>query len=123
MLVSFNPAISNNRTKNKSQSFGNLKNGLIEAAEVAKSSFKAGECYHDIYLGAYKPTLENLKALVDAKKIANKNESKRLGILSELDDDIILLVQKAKEQGQEAYNSLKGFIKEAKEQKLIDQDL
>ena len=123
MIVKFNPNISNNKNQNQSPSFKSLKNGIIEAAEVAKNSFVAGTCYHDIYAGCYKPTLENLKALVDAKIIADKKVSTRLGILSELDDNIELLIKKAKEKGQEAYDALKDFIQQAKAQKLIDPNL
>lgn len=114
MRVSFNPYTSN--TKSKSTNFKSLQNGIIEAAEVARHATAAEHCANYIHLGGYKPTVQNLKALFNAKEIANKNISDRVEILPELDDAISVLIKKAKEQGQQAVDALKELIQKAKDQ-------
>ena len=96
MLVSFNPVISNN--KSQRTSFKSLKDGKIVAEEIAKQA-NAHLCSRDIYHGAYKPTSENLKALVQAKEIAAKDEYSGLEISTFLDEAIDMLKRKAKEAG------------------------
>ncbi len=116
MLVSFNSYNSINRNQRQSPNFKSLQNGIIEASEVAKYASNAQKCGSYIHVGAYKPTVGNLKALFEAKDIANKNVSARVEILSELDDSIAILIKKAKEQGQQAYDALKELIQKAKDQ-------
>jgi len=116
MQVSFKPYTSNNQSNRQSPNFKSLKNGIIEAAEVAKNATVAEYCGNSIYNGAYKPTVQNLKALFDAKEIANKNISDRVAILPELDDAISVLIKKAKEQGKQAYEALKDLVQKATEQ-------
>ena len=97
MLVGFNPYLSNTNNPKK-VNFKSLKDGEIVAEEIAKHA-NADLCSRDIYHGAYKPTSENLKALVKAKEIAAKNEYSGLEILTSLDEAIDMLKRKAKEAG------------------------
>lgn len=97
MLVSFNPTISSN--KPQSVNFKSLKDGRIVAEEVAKHTFAAEDCGHSIILGAYKPTLENLKALLKAREIGAKHPSQNKSIVMRIDEAIESLKTKAKEAG------------------------
>lgn len=112
MQISFNPA-SSNINYQKKPSFKSLKDGIIVAEEVAKYASNATICGNYIYVDGYKLITENLKALVDALDIANKNISSRVGILAELDDTIDIFIKKAKEK-----NVLNDIIKKAKEQDI-----
>ena len=103
MLVSFNPAISNNKSNRQSPNFKSLQNGLIEATEVANYAkatllpkiIKAG--------GGYKPTAQNfapnLNALEVAKKIAAKDKSVGASIIDYLDEATEVLKEEAKRLG------------------------
>lgn len=117
MLVSFNPYMQKNRIKTQSPVFrGIVKDlGTIIPTKVAKDAFEAESCYNLIFSGCYKPTIENIKALVEGMDIANKKESIRAEILPELVDNVKLLIKKAKEK-----NILEDIIKEAKTQKNIN---
>ena len=94
MKISFNPSIKTNNP-----TFKSLKDGFIEAKEVADYTeskilpklIKMG--------GAYKPTVDNfhktLQALEDAKKIAGKDIS--VGeIIENLDDAKEILTEEAR---------------------------
>ena len=116
MKVSFNPSSTNNKSNRQSPSFKSLENGIIEATEVAKHTYNTHQLASFIYVGAYKPTVENLKALFDAKEIANKNVNKHIGTLLDLDDSIAMLIKKAKERGGQTYDSLKELVKKANDQ-------
>lgn len=105
MLVSFNAYKPNMNfkvgLKNNAnpQSFTSLKDGRIVAEEVAKNSSVAEICRKCIYLGAYKPTLENLQALLKAKEIAAKSPYEKISLPMALDEAIDMLKIKAKEVG------------------------
>jgi hypothetical protein len=98
MLVSFNPYLSNTNNPKK-VNFKSLKDGKIVAEEVAKYASNAKLCCHDIYHGGYKPTGENLQALLEAKKIAAKDEYSGLEKLDWLNEAIETLKKKAAESG------------------------
>lgn len=99
MLVSFNPYMANTRNKNQSTSFKSLKDGRIVAEEVAKHTGAAEECCIHIFNGAYKPTSENLKALLKAKEIAAKSPYEKISLPMSLDEAIEMLKRKATEAG------------------------
>jgi len=99
MLISFNPVISNNKSNRQSPNFKSLKDGKIVAEEVAKHTNAAAICGRDIYTGAYKPTVENLQALLKAKKIAATNPHEKISLVMRLDEAIEALKKKATEAG------------------------
>lgn len=101
MLVSFNAYKPNTNFKvglknnTKPQSFTSLRDGRIVAEEIAKYA-NAEKCANFIFVGGYKPTVENLNALNKAKEIAAKDKSVGASIIAYLNDAIELLVEKMK---------------------------
>lgn len=99
MIVGFNPYISNNFNQKQSPNFKSLKDGLIEAAEVANYT-KAKLLSGVIYVGGYKPTVQNigknLEALEEAKKIAAKDKNVGDSIIDYLNEAKELLIEEAR---------------------------
>jgi len=98
MLVGFNPYLSNTNNPKK-VNFKSLKDGKIVAEEVAKYTSNAEECIDFISLGTYKPTVENLTALLKAKEIAARDEYAAVAFKVILDEAIEMLKKKAKQVG------------------------
>ena len=97
MIVKFN--LYNSNIKKQSPNFKSLKDGKIVAEEVAKYASNAAECRKYIFLGTYKPTAENLEALLKAKRSAATDEYSGLEKTTFLDEAIEMLKIKAKEAG------------------------
>jgi len=98
MLVGFNPYLSNTNNPKK-VNFKSLKDGKIVAEEVAKYTSNAEMCCRHIFLGAYKPTSENLKALLKADEIGARDERDAVAFKVIIGEAIEMLKKKAKEAG------------------------
>jgi len=76
MLVSFNPMVSNNRSRVQKQKFGSF--------DVPKNLHEARRLYEKAYGGDLKPTEDNLKSLALAEKQARIDAKFALKQLHEL---------------------------------------
>lgn len=76
MLVSFNPMVSNNKSKIQNQKFGSFP--------VPRDSFDARRLYEKAYGGDLLPTPDNIESLKKALKEGKKTTQMGLEELAEL---------------------------------------